>query len=85
MKWENEAVLLLDELVQPIPLFVRSVAKNTIKKQIEKLVNTEDGTVQVDHVIHGYILTGKKKDPSRIRGVLDAKNIDYSKYEHLLK
>jgi hypothetical protein len=85
MNWENEAILLLDELVQPIPLFVRPLAKRSIKKQVEAIASKEKvDMIRKKHVIHGYIMAAPKKDTSRIKRFLAEKGIDYKPYEHLL-
>lgn len=85
MNWQNEAIMLLDELIQPIPLFVRSMAKRSIKNQIETVAREANANeVQKEHVIHGYLIAAPKKDTTRIKQFLKEKGIDYTPYEHLL-
>ncbi|WP_202080310.1 DUF2621 family protein [Caldalkalibacillus salinus] len=86
MKWENDAILLLDELVQPIPLFVRPMAKRSVKKKIIEIAQqASKAKIEKDDVVHGYIAAAPKKDVNRLRSFLDEKRIDYTSYEHYLK
>lgn len=84
MKWQNDAILLFDEFIQPIPVFVRVMVKKGIKKKIEEVAtNKQASMVEKDHVIHGFILATPKGSVERTKKMLDSKNIDYSKYESL--
>jgi hypothetical protein len=84
MKWQNDAVLMFDEFIQPIPVFVRVMIKKGIKKKIEEVATKEEAsTVEKDHVLQGFIIATPKGSVERTKKMLDSKNIDYSKYESL--
>lgn len=84
MKWQDESSALLDELLKPLPVFVRPMAKKSIKSKIEQVAQ-ENGAEEIshDHVIRGYILAAPDKD--RAVTALEAHNIDLAPYEELLK
>ena len=83
MEWNQEAKDLLEELVKPIPVFVRPM----VKKKIESIIM--DGTVgdQVtkDDVVKGYILSSPGDMQERAVKILKAKGIDLAPFETLLK
>lgn len=81
MEWSKEAKDLLDELLSPIPVFARPMAKRGIEKKITEV--TEGNEVSIDNVIHGYILASPEKDRERVKKLLTAKKIDFSKYNDL--
>ncbi|HBI05109.1 MAG TPA: hypothetical protein DDY49_13900 [Paenibacillaceae bacterium] len=85
MNWNEDANQLLDELVKPIPAFVRPMAKKSIVNKVEHLAQ-EDGIVEVnqDCLIRGYILSSPDKDKEKVLKILQAKNIDLSPYQALL-
>lgn len=85
MNWNEDANQLLEELVKPIPAFVRPMAKKSIVNQVEHLAKEEDlNEVNKDTLIRGYILSAPGKDRERVVNVLKAKNIDLTPYASLL-
>lgn len=86
MDWENEAILLFDELLKPIPVFVRPMVKKGIKNKIVEVALEEQASnVNQDHVIHGFILAAPPGSAERLKKLLDGKKIDYSKYASLFE
>jgi hypothetical protein len=84
MNWQNDSILLFDELIQPIPVFVRVMIKKGIKKKIVEVASKEQASsVEKDHVLQGFILATPKGSVQRTKTMMDSKNIDYSKYESL--
>lgn len=81
MEWSQEAKDLFEELLSPIPVFARPMAKRGIEKKIVEV--TESNEVTVDNVVQGYILASPEKDRERVKKVLTAKKVDFSKYEDL--
>lgn len=81
--WTEEAKKLLDELVKPIPVFVRPMARKSIEKQIEDVASTDE--ITKDDVIHGYIVASPGKMQKRAVAMLKSQKIDLTPYEHLLE
>ncbi|MFC4769049.1 DUF2621 family protein [Effusibacillus consociatus] len=86
MEYTTKSKELLEELLSPIPFFVRPMAKKMIDKKIRE-VASEKGHSQIeeDDVIRGYIIAGEKKDQARIKEFLEKKGIDLSAYQELFK
>ncbi|WP_216828162.1 DUF2621 family protein [Alkalihalobacterium elongatum] len=82
MSWSNEATSLLEELLAPVPVFVRPMAKKGIEAKINELANGEE--VTKDHVIRGYILASPGPMQKRAVALLKSKKIDLTPYEDLL-
>lgn len=83
MDWNTDAKELLDELVSPIPIFARPMAKKGIEKKIIEVA--EDGVVTKDAVIKGYILASPGKMQQRAVALLKAKKVDLTPYQSLLE
>jgi hypothetical protein len=83
MEWNQEAKELLEELVKPIPVFVRPM----VKKKIESIIldGTEGDQVTKDDVVKGYILASPGDMQERAVKILKAKGIDLAPFETLLK
>lgn len=82
MNWNDDANQLLEELVKPIPAFVRPMAKKSIVNKVEHLAKEEQlDEVNRDCLIRGYILSSPEKDKQRVLNVLQTKNIDLSQYQ----
>lgn len=83
MEWNQDAKDLLDELVKPIPVFVRPMAKKKIEAII--LNGVEGGLVSKDDVVKGYIIASPGNMQERAIKLLKAKGIDLSPFEALLQ
>ncbi|MBN6188143.1 DUF2621 family protein [Aneurinibacillus sp. BA2021] len=84
MKWQDESNQLLDELMKPLPVFVRPMAKKSIKNKVEQIAK-EAGAEEVstDHVVRGYIVAAPDKE--RAVTALEANQINLAPYQDLLK
>ncbi|GEN34970.1 MULTISPECIES: DUF2621 family protein [Aneurinibacillus] len=84
MKWQDDSTQLLDELMKPLPVFVRPMAKKSIKNKVEQVAQ-EAGAEEVnqDHVVRGYIIAAPDKE--RAVTALEASKIDLAPYADLLK
>lgn len=82
--WSDEAKVLLDRLVEPVPGPFRDVAKHSIAAKIAE-VAIEQGAAEVtqEHCIQGYIVATPKRDYRSLVTFLQEQNIDYKPYEHL--
>ncbi len=82
MEWNQDAIDLLDELVKPIPVFVRPM----VKKKIEGIIldGFEGEIVSKDDVVKGYIIASPGDMQERAVKLLKAKGIDLSPFETLL-
>lgn len=86
MEWKKESTELLTDFLKPVPAFVRLMIKKGIKKKIEEVASKEQASsVEKDHVLHGFILATPKGSAANAKKMLDAKEIDYSKYEALFE
>ncbi len=82
MEWDKEAKDLLEELLKPIPVFARPMARMGIEKKIREAA---EGTVTRDAVIRGYLIASPGNMQERAVKLLQAKNIDLTPYEQLLQ
>ncbi|CEH31793.1 DUF2621 family protein [Aneurinibacillus migulanus] len=84
MKWQDDSNQLLDELMKPLPVFVRPMAKKSIKNKVEQVAQ-EAGAEEVntEHVVRGYIIAAPDKE--RAVTALEANRIDLAPYADLLK
>lgn len=82
MNWEKDAQELLDELVKPIPIFARPMAKMGIEKKIKEVAGD---VITKDAVIRGYLMASPGNMQERAIKLLKSKNIDLSGYEELLE
>lgn len=82
--WTDDAKVLLDELVSPVPGPFRDIAKHSIAAKIAQ-VAIESGSAEVtrDHCIEGYIIATPKRDYNSLISFLNKQQIDYAKYDHL--
>ncbi|WP_018131224.1 DUF2621 family protein [Effusibacillus pohliae] len=86
MEYTETAKQLLEELLAPIPFFVRPMAKKMIDKKIREVAAGQGHTqIEEDDVIRGYILAGEQKDQKRIKDFLVKKGIDLTPYQDLFK
>jgi hypothetical protein len=83
MEWNQDAKDLLEELVKPMPIFVRPMVKKKIVNII--LDGAEGESVSKDDVVKGYILASPGDMQERAINLLKAKGIDLSPFESLLE
>ena len=83
MEWNQDAKDLLEELVKPIPIFARPMAKKKIEGIILKGVEGEE--VTKGDVVKGYIVASPGNMQERAIKLLKAKKIDLTPYEALLE
>ncbi len=84
--WTDDTREFLQLLVDPVPQAFRDIAKHTIAAKIGQ-VAVESGATEVtrDHCIEGYIKATPRRDYSFLVKNLKRHQIDYSRFEHLLK
>ena len=83
MNWNDDAKELLEELVKPIPVFVRPMAKKGIEKHIT--TNADGEEITKEDVIRGYLAASPGKMQERAIKLLESKNIDLTPYQELLE
>lgn len=84
--WDDETLALLEELVEPVPKLFRDVARRSIAAKIGQLALEEQvERMTTDLVIKGYIIATPRRDHKWLIAHLQAKNIDTSAYQDLLK
>ncbi|HEU4962274.1 MAG TPA: DUF2621 family protein [Bacilli bacterium] len=86
MKYNDQAKTLLDELLSPIPVFVRPMARKPIEKSIEaEATRNGHDVADEEDVLRGYIIAGMKRDgdKDKLIGFLKSKGIDTDKYAEL--
>ncbi|WP_318503810.1 DUF2621 family protein [Bacillus sp. T3] len=83
MEWNQDAKDLLEELVSPIPVFVRPMAKKKIENIILEGVSSD--TVTKEDVVKGYIIASPGDMQVRAVKLLKAKGIDLAPFEELLE
>jgi len=83
--WTDESKAFLQELVSPVPKPFRDIAAHSIAARIGQ-VAIESGAKEVtkDHCIEGYIRATPKRDYNSLISFLNKKQIDYTRFEHLL-
>ncbi|MCM3632622.1 MULTISPECIES: DUF2621 family protein [Paenibacillus] len=83
--WTDEAKEFLAVLVSPVPTPFRDIASHSIAARIGQ-VAIESGATEVtkEHCIEGYIRATPKRDYKSLISFLNKKQIDYSRYEHLI-
>jgi hypothetical protein len=85
-KRDSSFVELLNELVQPVPQLFRDVAKQKIAAKIGELALKDQAeALNEEYIIRGYILATPKRDHKWLIKKLKEKQIDLSKYRHLLE
>ncbi|MFE8701857.1 DUF2621 family protein [Cytobacillus sp. FJAT-54145] len=80
MEWQQEAKELLDELLKPIPVFARPMAKKGIERSILGFAEGKD-SVGKDEVVEGYIAASSGPMREKAFKMLTAKGIDVSKLQ----
>jgi hypothetical protein len=82
MEWNQDAKDLLEELVKPIPVFVRPM----VKKKIESIIldGVKGENVCKDDVVKGYIIASPGEMQERAIKLLKAKGIDLAPFDDLL-
>ncbi len=82
MEWNTDAKELLEELLKPIPIFARPMARKGIEKKIIDVATGD--TISTEDVIKGYIVASPGVMQDRAVKLLKAKKIDLTPYEELL-
>ncbi|RXI97903.1 DUF2621 family protein [Anaerobacillus alkaliphilus] len=83
--WNLEGKAFLEELVEPVPVLFRDVARDKIKGKIgEVALEDEASEITRDHIIKGYCLATPKRDHKFLVKKLTEKNIDKSTYQQYL-
>lgn len=83
--WSEKEKALLEDLVRPVPELFRDVARQKIAGKIGELALQEQADrITEDLVVRGYILATPERDHKFLIKALQTKQIDLSKYEHLL-
>ncbi|NMD69276.1 DUF2621 family protein [Bacillus sp. DNRA2] len=82
MEWNQDAKDLLEELVSPIPVFVRPMAKKKIENTI--LAGVSGSIVTKDDVVKGYLAGSPGDMQERAVKLLKAKGVDLTPYAELL-
>lgn len=80
MEWQTEAKELLDELLKPIPVFARPMAKKGIERSILAHAEGKDA-VTIEDVVNGYIEASSGNMREKAIKMLKVKGFDVSKYE----
>ncbi|MFS0782143.1 DUF2621 family protein [Bacillus sp. 1P06AnD] len=84
--WTQEARLLLDDLVSPVPELFRDVARQKIAGKIGEIALEEKARrIDEGHIIKGYIIATPKRDHKFLRKKLQKNKIDINPYEHLFE
>jgi len=82
MEWQQEAKNLLEELLKPIPIFARPMAKKGIERSILGFAEGKE-SVGIDEVVQGYIAASSGSMREKAYKMLKAKGIDVSQYEQV--
>lgn len=80
MEWKQDAKDLLEELLKPIPVFVRPMARKGIEKNIIGLAENKE-EVTVDDVARGYVAASSGDMREKAIKVLKAKGFDPSIFQ----
>lgn len=84
--WSKEHKELLNDLVKPVPQLFRDTAKQKIAGKIGELaLKDQIKILNEEYIIRGYILATPKRDHKWLIKTLEAKKINMSKYQNLLK
>jgi len=82
--WSDDLLLLLDELVSPVPELFRDVARRKIAGKIgEVAVKKKVDSITQEILIEGYIIATPKRDHKFLRKKMEQKKIDITPYEYL--
>ncbi|MFF0827047.1 DUF2621 domain-containing protein [Brevibacillus sp. NPDC003359] len=83
--WTDEGLILLNELVEPVPQLFRDVARRSIAAKIGQIALEEKATtITTDLIVKGYIVATPKRDHKWLIAHLTSKEIDYTPYEKYL-
>lgn len=82
MNYQTEAKQLLEELVEPIPVFVRPMVKKGIEAKLKEIRANEE--ITQDDVIRAFLLASPGNMKQKVIDLLKKKNIDLDPYEDLL-
>jgi len=83
--WTDEGLVLLNELVDPVPQLFRDVARRSIAARIGQIALEEKATsITTDLIVKGYIVATPKRDHKWLIAHLKTKQIDYTPYEKYL-
>ena len=84
--WRDQAKVMLNELVTPVPDLFRPVAKQKIAGKVAQIALEEKASsIEHDHLIRGYIQATPKRDHKFLRKKLESMEIDMTPYEHLFR
>ncbi|MBA4536630.1 DUF2621 family protein [Bacillus aquiflavi] len=83
MEWQQDAKELLDELLKPIPVFARPMAKKGIEKSILASAEGKEAVTK-DDVVRGYIAASSGNMREKAIKMLKVKGFDVSEYENTL-
>lgn len=84
--WDKEQLLLLDDLVSPVPELFRDVARQKIAGKIGEIAYKEKAEkMTLDIIIRGYIIATPKKDHKFLRKKLNQLQINIEPYEQLFQ
>lgn len=80
MEWQQEAKDLLEELLKPIPVFARPMARKGIEKSILGFAEGKE-EVTTNEVVKGYIEASSGSMRTKAIKLLKVKGYDVSEYE----
>jgi len=82
--WNKSELVLLEDLVSPVPELFRDIAKQKIAGKIGELaIKEKASSIDLDLVIRGYIVATPKRDHKFLRKKMDDLNIDLQPYDDL--
>lgn len=81
MEWQQEAKDLLEELLKPIPVFARPMAKKGIERSILGFAEGKE-EVTTSEVVKGYIAASSGSMRTKAVKLLKVKGYDVSEYEN---
>ncbi|MFD2671166.1 DUF2621 domain-containing protein [Marinicrinis sediminis] len=84
--WTEDSKEFLELLVSPVPGPFRDIARHSIAARIGQVALERNAdAVTRDDCIEGYILATPKRDYKSLTSFLDKRQIDYTRFRHLLK
>ena len=84
--WGDQAKVMLNELVTPVPDLFRPVAKQKIAGKVAQIALEEKASsIEHDQLNRGNIPATQKRDHKFLRKKLESMEIDMTPYEHLFR
>ena len=84
--WGDQAKVMLNELVTPVPDLFRPVGKEKGGPPVNQSdLEEKASSIEHDHLIRGYIQATPKRDHKFLRKKLESMEIDMTPYEHLFR